>query len=419
MNFESWIRQFEERVGSRWPAHDAHDEYQDLLCVVYEAMLPGFAPAAVEHAYAALSESALAEESRRWQSLMTRGEPPARLRPTDAEEAALLAGGLTRACDILCHQSLGFMTKPASFWESGGWWVVPLAGEVSWRKPKIGDGFQRRGLRHHRLIPTEVRGMSVEVWRFPKSGRPPGKPLTELGAAVFNDVALDIGSDGADLFHVEGIRVHDAVASIEEHFQHAAEGDCFAIVWPELTVPDDARDVIERLVVSTAGNGAEVYVAGSWHESNADGRYNVSHVYDRFGDDTVQHRKFVPFLDSRLGHESIKCGNSLHVIVTDHYLLSVGICKDFCGITSASTPFAELNVDILLVPSMSTESAMRSHQAVAKTIRHSTGTRTFVVQQMDEAVGDVHALVLVPKPDPSASRREISKRKIWIATEVA
>lgn len=49
-----------------------------------------------------------------WQSLMTPGERLAQLRPSDAKEALLLAGGLALACDILCHQSLDCLFKPAS-----------------------------------------------------------------------------------------------------------------------------------------------------------------------------------------------------------------------------------------------------------------------------------------------------------------
>ncbi|PYE96609.1 putative amidohydrolase [Rhizobium sp. PP-F2F-G38] len=418
MDFGQWTSQFEMRLRHRWPESGAYDEMKALLCDVHELMLPRYAPSALENAYAMLSEPTLGGESRKWQSLLTRAGPPSRLLPVDVEEAALWVGGLVRACDVLCHQALGYLTPPPGQWKSGDWWVVPVPRQVPWRQPKQGDGFHRRGLRHHRLIPTTVRGMTVEMWRFPKSDKPLGQPLTKLGAAVFNDVALETASDGTGRFHVQGIKVHDVAAAIEEHFRHAASGRCFAVVWPELTVPGEVRGFIEHLVVSTQGRGAEIYVAGSWHESETAGRYNVSHVYDRFGVDTVQHRKFVPFLDTHHGRESIERGDSLHVIVTDHYIVSVAICKDFCGITSGSSPFADLNVDLLLVPSMSTRSAMGSHQTVAKTIRHSVGTRTFVVQQMDETVGDVHALVLVPKPDPLTTALEMKERKIWISAEV-
>ena len=63
------------------------------------------------------------------------------------------------------------------------------------------------------------------------------------------------------------------------------------------------------------------------------------------------------------------------------------ICKDFCDRAVAS-PFAELPVDLILVPSMGRASTLAGHLANAENLRLRTGTIVFVVQQLPGTTAD-------------------------------
>ena len=67
--------------------------------------------------------------------------------------------------------------------------------------------------------------------------------------------------------------------------------------------------------------------------------------------------------------------------------MGFAICKDFCDRAVAS-PFAELPVDLMLVPSMGHASTLAGHLANAEDLRLRTGTVVFVVQQLPETAAD-------------------------------
>lgn len=420
MSVADWISQVNKNLTENIPVHSYYKEYQSLLISINQLM--EICPISVQTEYAELEENQLQRFSVIWQRRFTLGPLPMIDLSLDDIQAALQVGGLVRALDIMVDQQRSAFgpVDTVEDWKIGGWYLVPRK-LFQYRQPSRGQPFSRRGLLHHRLVPASVRGMKVNLIQFsgPRSSVQARK--SRLGAAFFNDVKLHIEhvepvhGRGKE-FLVTSVTFSDELTVIDEHFEHVRADNPFAVVWPELTVPERIRDRIKLGLADQFGNGPEVSVAGSWHEKGADQSFNISHVFNRFGQDLIQYRKFVPYSDKEIGRESIFKGDELFVIVTDEFLVSLGICKDFCAIHGKVHTYSELNVDLILVPSMSGDSGMRSHQAVAKSLRHAFGAQAFVVQQMDHVNGEgVHAMVLDPGIDPGKPPILLKNREIWIS----
>ena len=67
--------------------------------------------------------------------------------------------------------------------------------------------------------------------------------------------------------------------------------------------------------------------------------------------------------------------------------MGFAICKDFCD-RAVALPFAELPVDLMLVPSIGRTSTLAGHLANVEDLRLRTGAVVLVVQQLPEAAAD-------------------------------
>lgn len=384
MIFASWKDRCVAAVaGALVPAGD-YKQCQKLLCRLHEIMASKEVPKAVYEFFDDLSEHELGKESIHWQARLNAGDELALDLPkTDKRKSVLIVAGLIRACDLFISQCVGLVASPSkAMMISGNWYVIPQRARTAWRKADRGQPYLRRGTLYNRIVPREIQGMFVKVETFPGPQRKKDLRLS-LGAGLFTNVKLEFAPSTSEGFRVAGIGYDDQDGICDKHFEKSQAGDYFSVVWPELTAPPEFRAKLEGRIAAASGKCAEMFVAGSWHEEIGGDTFNICRVFDRFGVDRVQHRKFTQFRDQKYGNENITFGEELTVIVTDRYLVGIAICKDFCGMNSPSSVYGDLNVDLVLVPSMSTESGMNSHQSAAKVIRHPTGTRTFVVQQMD------------------------------------
>jgi predicted amidohydrolase len=176
-------------------------------------------------------------------------------------------------------------------------------------------------------------------------------------------------------------------ATITRQAAAAFADGCFAAVWPELTMPPDARQALARqLAFEALRHGPDrplrLVVAGSWHEPREEGGWsNLARILGRTGEVLCSYAKFSAFHDEAWGEEAILRGDELPVVVTGDLVVGLAICKDFCDRAVAS-PFADLPVDLILVPSMGRASTLAGHLANAENLRLRTGTIVFVVQQL-------------------------------------
>ncbi len=283
-------------------------------------------------------------------------------------------------------------------------WAVPQHGAYvvprsPWRLdgsvPKRGEPYSRRGLQHHAVLPMEVGGLRVRPVHVP-SGPLPGGRLA-LGAALFRapELRMRAAGDGphGEGFLAERFEAADMEATIERQAKAAFADGCFAAVWPELTMPPAARQALSRHLALEAlryspDQPLRLVVAGSWHEPLEGGGWaNLARILSRTGEVLCTYAKFAAFHDETWGEEAIARGEELPVVVTGDLVVGFAICKDFCDRAVAS-PFAELPVDLMLVPSMGHASTLAGHLANAEDLRLRTGTIVFVVQQLPETAAD-------------------------------
>jgi hypothetical protein len=283
-------------------------------------------------------------------------------------------------------------------------WAVPQHGAYvvprsPWRLdgslPKRGEPYSRRGLRHHAVLPMEVGGLRVRPVQLP-SGPLPGGRLA-LGAALFRAPELRLrtveGGPHERGFLAEDFAAGDMTGTIERQATAAFADGCFAAVWPELTMPPEARQTLSHhLAFEALRHGPDrplrLVVAGSWHEPREEGGWgNLARILGRTGEVLCSYAKFAAFHDEGWGEEAIRRGEELPVVVTGDLVVGFAICKDFCD-RAVSSPFAELPVDLMLVPSMGHASTLAGHLANAEDLRLRTGTIVFVVQQLPGTAAD-------------------------------
>ncbi len=386
MNLTQWRRHTEGFLRKNNLEGADQTALREFLVQLYESLLA--APHAVRVQYDSIEEGDLEARTRYWADLLSSGQA---LPTTDMnlplKEIMTELGGLLRACDMVIRKEASHFGPEASInsWRVGSWYLIPRKRIPHWRAPKYAHSLQRRGMLHHRLLPTTVSGLDVVPVAFGTISDNPGDPRLQACAAMLSDFKLDLTEPDGKSFRAIGTNEAEHVTQVIEQLRASAEENCFNIVWPELTVPPFLRETIRTFaddnIVTEALPLPDIIVTGSWHEDIEGKVYNTCFVFDRFGREVIRHHKIVPYFDRDHGDEDIEPGNKIHVIVTDDFLVSIAICKDFCGYSSPPLPFLDLNTDFIIVPSMGDDTTLASHQRVAEIVKVQNGGRAFVVQQ--------------------------------------
>ncbi|MBX7489767.1 hypothetical protein K3177_14760 [Qipengyuania sp. GH25] len=151
---------------------------------------------------------------------------------------------LLRDYDLRNHA----VTRNPKRWKdsAGMTYVIPT------RRPRpldarAGDGFRagynKRGTIRHRVVPAEVDGLPVKVVISGKLGMSRAHRPIQGGGAVFPGLELDCEKKN-QRFIVTGIRCGDVARTIRD--QISALTDCHLLVWPELTIDDDALKAMSK-----------------------------------------------------------------------------------------------------------------------------------------------------------------------------
>ena len=274
-----------------------------------------------------------------------------------------------------------------------------------------GKPFLRRALLHHRVLPTQLDGFRVRLHRSALAADAhwsrEGVKGSErsFGAALFPGLCAELTFSEPDGFTVASLTGCDAIACIDSHLAEAKTGECCAVVWGELTMPDVNLRYLRTTLNAAALDGCgplRYLVAGSWH-SEMDGLMrNACHVLDGYGEPIFTTYKWAKFqFDKR--YEAIEPGSEIHLLIGEDELTVVAICRDFLQATT-DLPYPKLDVDVAVVPSMIRDigehATLATHKATANQMRVRYGTRTLVVAQPARAqeggVGKVLALPAKP-----------------------
>jgi predicted amidohydrolase len=267
----------------------------------------------------------------------------------------------------------------------------------------------------------EVGGFRVVPVPLATGPLPDGRP--KFGAALFRNASLKLqrleDDPSRKRFRASGFAAADLPGTLSRQATAAFADGCLVAVWPELTMTPESRQALsDQMAMEAMRHGSEhplrLVVAGSWHEPQEDGGVsNVCHILGRTGDELCAYAKFAAFHDEEWGEEAIARGDELPIVVMRDLVVGFAICKDFCDRAVAS-PFADLPVDLMLVPSMGGASTMGGHLTNAEDLRLRTGTLVFVVQQSTVAATSAGSGAELGQVLLSQSRaRAVPQDDIW------
>jgi hypothetical protein len=250
------------------------------------------------------------------------------------------------------------------------------------------QGYERRGVLKHRILPRRVGRYEVRLFgggSVPLAA-PVGPPPFRGGAALFENLDLQIVHPASGTFLVEGVDASDLDGQVDRCLGAAHRQACSALVWPELTIDPRRRERIGAWLANRlfeeAADGArlDLVIPGSWHDRASDAAVNRSVVLDGDGRELLAYEKLFGLHVPEYGSEAIRASRTLHVLVLEDLLVGFGICRDFAE-GSAENPFPNLDVDLFLAPSLGNATTLEGHVTTARVMASRFATRAFVVQQ--------------------------------------
>lgn len=245
------------------------------------------------------------------------------------------------------------------------------------------DTFPRRALIAHRLIAVEYDNASISFHRVEELKT--AKTSLGFGAALFPDVDfVESVHDGR--FVVTSFSARGQSQVISDAIRNSHYQDCFATVFPELTVsPETLEQILFQLVEKPFLDdrpyiSPTLVLAGSWHVSCSDGHKNSCQIFDGDGQPIITYDKRLSYGGGRKDREDIVAGDRFPILVTSEGLVAVAICLDFCdGLFDGI--YSDLDVDVIIVPSCGDDNTMDGHLRKAANSNIRFSTTTFVVQQ--------------------------------------
>jgi hypothetical protein len=300
-------------------------------------------------------------------------------------------GGLIRAIDQDLA-GIDYWPRRGARWRARDWqppgypcFVVPVRRDYRCEDSKERG---RRATRCHAIVPAGLGALRVDLVLHPEVATRGDARSWAYGAAMFDGMTITV-DHGDDQFRVSGAPVTGADAIIAEQVAGAQGYGCDALVWLELTVPEDRLEAIRRILGTEPLADARrvpLVLAGSWHLEVSGRWVNRATVLRSRGRPLLHYdkRRQYPFENRR---EAIDAGGVLPVIVMEDRLVSLAICRDFCD-DCAEDVYDELGIDLVLVPSMGRPTTMAAHDRSAKKLQSQQGAISFVVQQVPVVTGE-------------------------------
>lgn len=169
--------------------------------------------------------------------------------------------------------------------------------------------------------------------------------------------------------------------SVIQRLEHARKEHVNIVVFPELTISLELRQMIAEWL---AGNSHPflMVVPGSFHEPiEADRSVNRTVLLDGKGQEVLVHDKIIPFGTDKIGHEQIRTGETIKILMTPIGSLILAICRDFLEEGSSQLPWQQLAPDWAIIPSMTEASGVRAHLRHAQLMGRCCQTRSIVANQ--------------------------------------
>lgn len=305
----------------------------------------------------------------------------------------------------------------------GEFFVIP---RLNAKPAEDGKTFVRRALRYHRIVPAIVDGLTVRLERMTEASDRETRRIEltraprSFGAAFFPDLSAAVTFPEKGRFLVSDVGGFNADTRLAEHVDEAYAAKCYAVVWPELTMPDQHIETLQRLLGERALDSLwapRYLVAGSWHREREDGYRNICPVLDGSGSPLFEVTKWARFkFDGN--SEAIIPGDEVPILVGDNELSVIAVCRDFLEMGNMELPYSRLHVDVAIVPSMTPRigdlQTMRGHASIAKIMRVRYDTRTMVVAQPATAKTGAGVGRVMDFPDePPTQQNGLIVRAAW------
>lgn len=379
------------------------------------------APEQVDNFAELFEETEIERQKRGWVDKIHAGKAsPQYLEHLAAREFALAVLGLARALDdILAHERVhrGLLSISDVLSADEKFYVIPRLRPRAASSLKQNQGLRRRLLVYHHMIPTSIKGSNVVLYNLGVLRDASSEPNALVGAAMFANSELKIAKNASGAFRATGVEMANAEDIIRGQVDACLTAGCFAAVWPELTLPPDWRTWVASAFANedysiTPRKRPQIVVAGTWHEQRGSHHYNVATILSGSGKLLGEYRKMVPFTSRPTGAEDIELGDEFPVFLTEQYLASIAICKDFSK-KSREELIEQLDVDVMLVPSLANKTTFRSHRETAMRLKITADIRSFVVQQADKPSRGVLGNVLPMMRDPRNNTVTKQQKRVW------
>ncbi|HEY8604806.1 hypothetical protein [Tsuneonella suprasediminis] len=402
----------------------------DALALVYAEIAA--TPEPLLQDYARFTEDDLTEGLVQRSGNVEKGDMAVRV---SSDQGAILldAGRLLRAieqnaveCSHFIESDRGEDLEDAWRTTNGRHYVIPRMTALAGID---GKPFLRRALLHYRILPTTIDGFAVRLHRSTLAADTNWATKERVayersfGAALFPGLCTELAYPEADTFTVTGLTGCDAITCIDTHLAEAKSGECCAVVWGELTMPEANLRHLRGTLADRALDGCgplRYLVAGSWHSEIDGAMRNACHVLDGYGEPIFSIYKWAKFVvDGKW--EAIVPGDEIHILIGEDELAIVAICRDFLQATT-DPPYGKLDVDLAFVPSMildvTKQETMDAHKPTANQMRVRYGTRTLVVAQPARAgEGGVGQVLAFPSRPLEAEVEIVSKA--WLRCGLA
>ncbi|WP_409190643.1 hypothetical protein [Bradyrhizobium sp. RDM4] len=423
--FDAWKKEARELAGRQELITNASRDDLRKALIELDALFRN-APGSVHKAYRNLTEKRIEDARESFTGSIGDGHLSWSLSDETAELAAVRIGGLIRELDRALADRRSHWPIVPSEWhvEQLRCWFIPRQGVSALRPARRLQAYSKRGLLFHRILPSVIQGYPVQVvdTRTLHSTAPDASEW-KMGACLFNALELEpefYSTEGDKRFIISGIDAPSAEDTISQQIDQALKENCIAIVWPELTVSPELRENILKVVrdrdITDELEAPEILIPGTWHETTDHGIVNRARIYNGYGEERLIYDKIAPYADDGWGTENITAGDRVCVLATEGALIGVAICLDFCDV--CETPFSELDLDVMLVPSMGNDRTMQGHQITAAQVEVRFGTRSFVVQHPTQTAFRDHRLgnILPLLKEPNAvSVAELGQKSVWAA----
>lgn len=387
MNRKDWLEGARQRAALQIQLFDELHQ-QKLELVEYYSFLAS-APADIKHEYSAIPEIEISAAAKNAVARLRKGDYRFSIDKLARDREILIDwAARIRALDELVFENGDLAPLSAERWRvrttAADVYLVPRwRPRPNTRRRETGS-IAHRGMIHHRMIPAMIGDWRVSIAAC--RGRLSKSDDLRFGAGLFPGLSLTWLAR-PDLV-AERIEFNDYAGQVTSHLTRAHDDECHVLMFPELTIDPVERSSIqaalERRPWTTAWSTSLV-IAGSWHDEENGIYFNVATAFDGFGTELVRHRKIFRYFDNKSGRgEGIELGKCLTLLVFDDLIVALGICRDFCErIDPTPNPFAALDADLFLIPSMGNKTTMKGHIETAREIALKYRASAFVVQQSE------------------------------------